>query len=107
LTTEVGRRPDLATASGGGRITSDQTANLPERSRELIRGAVDEYELRRSVEAVCTKDADKLETLLQAVEYRDIGVRRVEGWIDSMRTGLRTRTARRIAEAATTVSPLA
>jgi putative hydrolases of HD superfamily len=89
------------------RITSDQTANLPERSRELIRGAVDEYESRRSAEALCAKDADNLEMLLQAVEYRDIGVHRVEAWISSARKGLQTRTAQRIAEAATTVSPLA
>lgn len=45
--------------------------------------------------------------LLQAVEYRDIGVERVAGWIDSARKGLATETGRRIAEVAVTVSPLA
>jgi len=44
--------------------------------------------------------------LLQAVEYRDIGVQRVDGWIDSARKGLTTETARRIAEAAVHLSPL-
>ncbi|MER6990922.1 HD domain-containing protein [Saccharopolyspora hirsuta] len=89
------------------RITADQTEDLPDRSRGMIRGAVDEYESRQSPEALCAKDADKLERLLQAVEYRDIGVRRVDAWIDSARAGLKTATARRIAEAAVASSPLA
>jgi putative hydrolase of HD superfamily len=88
-------------------ITADQTAKLPERSREMIRRAVDEYETRQTIEAVCAKDADKLEMLLQAVEYRDVGVHRIDGWIDSARNDLRTETARLIAEAAVSLSPLA
>ena len=32
--------------------------------------------------------------LLQAVEYRDIGVRRVEGWIETARKGLIPDTAK-------------
>ncbi|WP_026316732.1 HD domain-containing protein [Actinokineospora enzanensis] len=88
------------------RITADQTEKLPGRSRGMVRDAVDEYESRRSLEALCAKDADKLEMLLQAVEYRDVGVRRVDGWIDSARQGLRTAVGRRIAEAAVTLSPL-
>lgn len=88
------------------RVTADQTEKLPERSREMIRDAVDEYETRQTAEAWCAKDADKLEMLLQAVEYRDIGVHRVVGWIDSASKGLRTPTAQRIAEAAVNLSPL-
>ncbi|MEU0470935.1 HAD family hydrolase, partial [Amycolatopsis sp. NPDC006131] len=45
--------------------------------------------------------------LLQAVEYRDIGIHRVQGWIDSALKGLSTTTARRVAEAAISLSPLA
>ncbi|QYN21015.1 HD family hydrolase, partial [Amycolatopsis sp. DSM 110486] len=88
-------------------ITADQTAALPATSRDVVRTAVDEFESRETLEARCAKDADKLEMLLQAVEYRDIGVERVAGWIDSARKGLSTETARRIAEAAVTMSPLA
>jgi hypothetical protein len=65
------------------RITADQTENLPEKSREMIRNAVDQYESRQTHEALCAKDADKVEMLLQAIEYRDLGVQRVEGWIES------------------------
>ena len=89
------------------RITADQTAQLPARARDTVRDAVDEYEQRETAEARCAKDADRLDMLLQAVEYRDIGVHRVEGWIDSARKGLTTETGRRIAEAALYVSPLA
>ncbi|MEV4642242.1 HD domain-containing protein [Actinoplanes sp. NPDC049548] len=88
------------------RITADQTERLPERSRSLVRKAVDEYEARETLEARCAKDADKLEMLLQAVEYRDAGVARTDGWIDSARKDLHTDTGRRIAEAAVTLSPL-
>ena len=45
--------------------------------------------------------------LLQAIEYRDMGVRRTDGWIDSARKDLYTETSRRIAEAALNLSPLA
>lgn len=89
------------------RITADQTDRLPDRSRDMVRAAVEEYESRQTLEALCAKDADKLEMLLQAIEYRDIGVARVDGWIDSARRDLKTGTGRRIAEAAVTLSPLA
>lgn len=88
------------------RITRDQTARLPDAARESIRGAVDEFESQRTPEARCAKDADKLEMLLQALEYRDVGATRVDGWIDSARASIRTETARRVADAALTLSPL-
>ena len=88
-------------------ITADQTASLPPRSQELVRSAVDEYETRETAEALCAKDADKLEMLLQALEYRDVGVRPVDEWIESARKGLTTETAKKIAEAALTLSPMA
>jgi putative hydrolase of HD superfamily len=88
------------------RITADQTEHLPQRSRDVIRTVVDEYETRQTPEARCAKDADKLEMLLQAAEYHDIGAHRVDDWIDSARKGLTTETARRVAEAAVHLSPL-
>lgn len=98
---------DYLTKPDPRQITADQTGSLPERSREVVRAAVDEYESQHSAEAVCAKDADKLEMLLQAVEYRDVGVSRVDGWIDSARKSLKTDTGRAIAEAALKLSPLA
>lgn len=109
--TRTGDLPHTATEYLGKpdprRITDDQTRHLPEHSRSAIRGAVDEYESRQTLEALCAKDADKLEMLLQAVEYRDTGAHRVDAWITSAYDTLKTDTARRVADAATTVSPLA
>ncbi|WP_432972799.1 HD domain-containing protein [Dactylosporangium sp. CA-233914] len=78
--TRTGDLPHTATAyltkPAPRRITADQTEHLPDRSREMVQGAVEEYEARH------------------------------DGWIDSAREGLKTETGRRIAEAATSVSPL-
>jgi putative hydrolases of HD superfamily len=108
--TRTGDLPHTATAyltkPDPRQITADQTEQLPERSRRMVRDAVDEYETRQTLEARCAKDADKLEMLLQAVEYREAGVQRTEGWIDSARKDLNTETSRRIAEAAIHLSPL-
>lgn len=88
-------------------ITADQTAALPNGSQSLVRDAVDEYEDGESLEARCARDADKLEMVLQAIEYRDIGVGRVDGWIETGCKSLATETGRRVAEAAISTSPLA
>lgn len=88
-------------------ITRDQTAQLPEDAGKTIQEAVAEFEEQRTPEAQCARDADKLECLIQAVEYRDAGHARVQGWIDSSRDALTTEGARRIANAALRTSPLA
>ncbi len=88
-------------------ITADQTASLPDTARKTVQEAVAEYEAQQTPEARCAKDADKLECLVQAVEYKNAGYARVQGWIDSSRNSLRTDTARRIADAAICTSPLA
>lgn len=87
-------------------ITADQTRQLPTHSGDMVRAAVDEYESNETAEARCAKDADKLEMVLQAIEYKDIGVHRVDGWINTGCKALTTETARRIADAALTLSPL-
>jgi putative hydrolases of HD superfamily len=88
-------------------ITADQTASLPDTARKTVQEAVAEYEAAQTPEAHCAKDADKLECLIQAIEYQDAGYTRVQGWIDSARASLRTDTAHHIADAALRTSPLA
>jgi putative hydrolases of HD superfamily len=88
-------------------ITADQVADLPQAAARTVTDAVQEYEAQQTTEARCAKDADKLECLLQAVEYRDAGYQRVQGWIDSSRAKLTTDTANRIADAALRTSTLA
>lgn len=89
-------------SSACGRSPSD---NMLSQSRP--RAAVAEYESQTSVMARCARDADKLERLLQAVEYRSGGTAGVEGSITSSRDALRTDTAIRIADAAVRTSLLA
>jgi putative hydrolase of HD superfamily len=99
-------RPYVEVASNE-RITEDQIAGLPDRAAKSVRDAVTEYESGETLEARCAKDADKLECLMQAVEYREAGYTRVDGWIESSRSKIKTDFGKRLAEAALRVSPLA
>ncbi|BCK66927.1 hypothetical protein Srufu_008800 [Streptomyces libani subsp. rufus] len=49
---------------------------------------------------ICAHDADKLECLIQAVEYREQGCANVRPWIDSSISKLRTASAQALAAAA-------
>ncbi|MEQ7007665.1 HD domain-containing protein [Actinopolymorpha sp. B17G11] len=89
------------------KITADQTDTLPGPAASTVQDAVAEYEARETLEARCAYDADKLECLVQALEYRDAGYQDVQAWIDSSRAALQTKTAQRIADAALHVSPQA
>jgi putative hydrolases of HD superfamily len=100
-------RPYLTERPSNEAITADQVAGLPDAAGKVVREAVSEYEAQASAEARCAKDADKLECLIQAVEYRAFGYRTVQGWIESSRAALVTDTAREVADAALTTSVLA
>lgn len=79
-------------------VTADQVSGVPEAVAEVVSGAVAEYEEKTSLEAVCARDADKLECLVQAVEYREQGYQNVQPWIDSSLAALRTPSAKRLAD---------
>ncbi|MDA0637196.1 HD domain-containing protein [Nonomuraea sp. MCN248] len=81
-------------------VTADQTRALPGEVAGMVSDAVREYEEKASLEAVCARDADKLECLIQAVEYREQGNQNVQPWIDSSLAALRTPTGKRLAEEA-------
>lgn len=61
---------------------------------------VEEYENGDSLEVICAHDADNLECLIQAVEYREQGCSHVQPRIDSSLSKLKTASARALAEAA-------
>ncbi|MFC4563670.1 HD family hydrolase [Nocardiopsis mangrovi] len=87
-------------------VTADQVATLPTGVAEVISGAVAEYEGRESAEATCARDADKLECLLQAVEYREQGNQHTQAWIDTSIASLATASAKRLAASAVARGPL-
>lgn len=86
------------TKAANEQVTADQTRGLPEPVAAMIGGAVAEYEGGASAEAVCARDADKLECLIQAVEYREQGNRNTQPWIDTSLAQLQTSSARRLAD---------
>ena len=93
-------------ASSNAEVTADQVAGMPEGLARLIGGAEAEYEAKETPEARCAKDADKLECLLQAVEYREQGTD-TQAWIDTSLAALKTDSAQRLAKLALDRSPLA
>jgi putative hydrolase of HD superfamily len=102
--TRVGDIPYLGRrylqAASNERVTEDQTAGLPPALAQQLRALIHDYENSDSPEVDCAHDADKLECLFQAIEYRDSGHQNVGGWIESSRTRLRTKSAERLADTA-------
>ncbi|MFD9947155.1 HD family hydrolase [Nonomuraea sp. NPDC059023] len=94
----IGKR--YLTAASNEEVTADQVRALPERVAQALSGGVREYEANDSIEAACAHDADKLECLLQALEYRDQGHQNVQPWIDSSLAALATPTAKQLADQA-------
>ncbi|NYT92956.1 HD family hydrolase [Salinispora sp. H7-4] len=95
------------TATPNTTVTADQVAAGPPAVADLITAAVAEYEAGETLEAIVARDADKLECLVQAVEYRHQGSNNVQRWIDSSRAALKTTSAHRLADAALNGQPLA
>ncbi|GAA0989540.1 HD domain-containing protein [Nocardiopsis tropica] len=87
-------------------IAADQTEGLPAPLAEMVRGAVAEYEAQETAEAWCAKDADKLECLLQGLEYRAQGYSSAQRWIDNSRARIKTESGRALAEAALAGDPV-
>ncbi|WP_422756221.1 HD domain-containing protein [Micromonospora sp. WMMD708] len=94
------------TAAPNATVTADQVAACPPAVADLINAAVAEYEAGETPEAIVARDADKLECLVQAVEYRHQGIGDVQRWIDSSRAALKTAGAHRLADAALSGEPL-
>jgi putative hydrolase of HD superfamily len=100
-------RPYMTTPIDAETITADQVKRLPETAAKTVTEAVHEFESQTTIEAVCARDADKLECLLQALEYKAAGHTKVDGWIASSQKSIKTETARAIAAAAQSTSTLA
>jgi len=98
----IGRR--YLKAADNRDITNDQTAGVPPAVREALAAIVDEIETYETREAIIHRDADKLECLFQAIEYRETGNTNMQPFYDSMLVAVRTSSARRIAETAVAAS---
>jgi len=98
-------KPYVSKASNE-QVTEQQVRGLPAVVAAMISGVVAEYEGEVSHEAVCARDADKLECLIQAIEYREHGNQNTQAWIDSSLAQLQTASAKRLAEEAQRVGSL-
>ncbi|MFE6841158.1 HD family hydrolase [Streptomyces sp. NPDC057686] len=87
-------------------VTADQTAGMPDMLASAVRELVAEYEAKDSPEAVCARDADKLECMLRGIEYKAHGYASAQRWIDNSRARLTTETGRRLAEELLAQGPL-
>lgn len=87
-------------------VAEDQVAGAPQHLAELVRGLVAEYEAQETREAICARDADRLECMLQGIEYRSQGYAGAQRWIDNCRARLVTETARRLAASLLDQDPL-
>lgn len=80
-------------------ITADQVAGMPEGLARVVMELVAEYEAKESPEAVCARDADKLECMIQGIEYRDQGYVHAQRWIDNSRARIVTESGQALADA--------
>lgn len=100
----IGRR--YVEAASNEKVTADQVSAAQPAVAAGISRVVAEYEKGDSLEVVVAHDADKLECLIQAVEYREQGYANVQNWIDTSRAALKTASAQALAEAALTMTSI-
>ncbi|MGW0705727.1 HD domain-containing protein [Streptomyces sp. NPDC002643] len=98
----IGRR--YLEAASNEKVTADQVSAAHPAVRAGVQRVVEEYEHGDSLEVICAHDADKLECLVQAVEYREQGCGNVQNWIDTSQAKLKTASAQALAEAALNMS---
>lgn len=87
-------------------MTADQVSAAHPAVKVGAQQIVEEYENGDSLEVICAHDADKLECLLQAVEYGEQGCSNVQPWIDSSVAKLKTAAAQSLADAALTMTSI-
>lgn len=87
-------------------VTADQTAGMPEVLRTAVRAVVAEYEARETPEAICARDADKLECMLQGLEYQGQGYEAAQRWVDNSRARIVTKSGQLLADQLLAQAPL-
>lgn len=74
----------------------EQFDRLPEKASKLFHKLYQEFEERKTKEAVCAKDADYLEQAITAKEYIDLGYKGCQDWIDNIKKALKTSSAKKL-----------
>ncbi|MBC3983492.1 HD domain-containing protein [Streptomyces buecherae] len=98
----IGRR--YLTAAKNEDVTKDQLADAHPAVAAGIQAVVEEYEHGDSLEVLVAHDADKLECMIQGLEYLEQGYSNAREWVDSTRAKLKTASAIELANAAQNMS---
>jgi putative hydrolase of HD superfamily len=106
--TRIGDVPSVGrayiTTAAPEAVTAHQAAGMPENVSAVVQQLVAEYEATETRESQLAHDADKIETLLQAVEYAAQG-HDTEAWRETSVTALRTDAGRLLAQAIGAADP--
>ena len=82
----------------------DQTSRMPHEAAKVIQELTAEYEAGETAESRLAHDADKIETLLQAIEYQAQG-HDTAAWRETSLAALRTGEGQQLAQAIGATSP--
>lgn len=85
-------------------VTAHQTSAMPSAVAKIFQDLIAEYQAGETLEAQLALDADQIETLLQATEYRAQG-HDTEAWRETSTAALRTGSAQRLAKAIASTRP--
>ncbi|MFD7983877.1 HD family hydrolase [Kitasatospora indigofera] len=94
----IGRR--YIQTSSNETVTADQVADAYPAVAEGISAIVHDYENGESLEVQVAHDADKLECMIQGLEYLQQGYPAAQEWVDSTRAKLKLPSAIALADAA-------
>ena len=106
--TRIGDVPSVGrayvTTAAPEAISAHQTSGMPDAAAKAFQELTAEFEAGQTIEAQVARDADKLETLLQAVEYQAQGHDTI-AWQETSIAALRTDAAKQLAQAITATDP--
>lgn len=106
--TRIGDVPSVGrayvTTAAPEAISAHQTSGMPDGVAKAFQELTAEFEAGQTIEAQVARDADKLETLLQAVEYQAQG-HDTTAWQETSIAALRTEGAKQLAQAVGATDP--
>ena len=85
-------------------VSAHQVSAMPDATAKVIQDLVAEYEATQTPESRVAHDADKIETLMQAIEYQAQGYD-TAAWRESSPAALRTDSGRQLAQAIGSADP--
>jgi 5'-deoxynucleotidase YfbR-like HD superfamily hydrolase len=85
-------------------VTTHQVAGMPDHVAKVVQELTVEYEATETHAARLAHDADKIETLLQAMEYQTQGYD-TTGWRETSLAALRTDAGKQLAQAIGAADP--